>query len=173
MNHIENLYIDEFRGYLKCLSRLCANEYVFGASCFEAKQDIDVFAKELVEFWGQGDEYIEPSNYEYFGSTLIESPQLFQEIESFIFNGILERESMPNQAAKEYAERMLTEDINEYYGLVSVSLNEEGVFHPLLSNNVYTLNIQNKNHERALYFIVKIENVYVLTHFLKKANHEK
>jgi len=38
---------------------------------------------------------------------------------------------------------------------------------------VYTLNIQNKDHERALYFIVKIENVYVLTHFLKKANHEK
>ena len=82
MKHIENLYIDEFRGYLKCLARLCANGYVFGVSCFEAEQGIDALAAELVEFWGQGDEFIKPSHYEYLGSSQINYDQFFQEIKS-------------------------------------------------------------------------------------------
>lgn len=172
MKHISNHYIDEFRGYLKCIARLCAKGYSFGVAAYEADNDIDIFVSQLVEFWGQGDEYVEPSLYEYLGREKIESTQLFKEIEGFIFNGLLDRENMPSEAAKSYATKMLTEDINEYYGLVSVSLNKEGVFHPLLSNEVYMLKIQHSQYEQRLYFIVKIENVYVLTHFLKRVSHE-
>ena len=171
MKHIPNLYIDEYRGYLKCIARLCAKGYSFGVVAYEAESDIDVFVSRLVEFWGRGDEYIEPRLYEYLGHEKIESDQLFKEIESFIFNGLLDRANMPSEAAKGYATKMLTEDINEYYGLVSVSLNEEGAFHPLLSNEVYLLNINHSEHEQRLYFIVQIENVYVLTYFLKRTSN--
>jgi hypothetical protein len=51
---------------------------------------------------------------------------------------------MPSDNARQYATKMLTEDINEYYGLPSVELNYEGVFHPLISNDVYLLNIRNE-----------------------------
>lgn len=172
MKHISNLYIDEFRGYLKCIARLCGKRYCFGVTAYEAENDIDIFVSELVEFWGQGDEYVEPSLYEYLGHEKIESALLFKEIEGFIFKGLLDRVNMPSEAAKSYATKMLTGDINEYYGLVSISLNEEGVFHPLLSNEVYRLKIEHSGCEQRLYFIVKIENVYVLTYFLKRVSHE-
>ena len=172
MKHISNHHINEFRGYLKCIARLCAEENSFGVAAYEADNDIDVFVSQLVEFWGRGDEYVESSLYEYLGHEKIESAELFKEIEKFIFNGLLDRENMPSEAAKNYATKIITEDINEYYGLVSVSLNEEGVFHPLLSNELYLLKIRNSKFQKRLYFIVQIENIYVLTSFLKQASHE-
>ena len=171
MKHIPNLYIDEFRGYLKCIARLCTKGCSFGVVAYEAESDIDDFVTRLVEFWGRGDEYIEPRLYEYLGREKIEPDQLFKEIENFIFNGLLDRENMPNESAKNYATKMLSEDINEYYGLVSVSLNEDGVFHPLLSNEVYLLNINNSEYEQRLYFIIQIENIYVITYFLKGSSN--
>ncbi len=168
MKHIENLYIDEFRGYLKCLSRLCANGYVFSVTAYSAVDNVDYFASKLVKFWNLGDEYIEPSCYEFLNSNKIEYDTLLKQIEKYIFNGLLERSNMPSKSAETYATKMLTDDINEYYGLVSVSLNDNGIFHPLISNDVYVLNIHNPRHEKSLYFIVKIEEIYVLTHLIKQ-----
>ena len=167
MKPIENENINELRGYLKCLQRLCSNGYVFGASCYEANQDVDSLANELVSIWGRGDDYV------YCGKAIIDSKELFNEIQSFIFNGILSYKNMPDSKSKEYSKQILLEDINEYYGLASVLLNENGVFHPLLSNDVYVLDIKNKIFEKALYYIVKIESIYVLTHFIKKSGNQK
>ena len=76
---------------------------------------------------------------------------------------------MVSEEARKYTTKMLIKDINEHYGLISTSLNENGIFHPLLKNEINILKIFNVNHERSLYFLVQIENVFVLTAFVKKA----
>ena len=173
MKYISNPHIEEFRGYLECLSRLCANGYSFGVSSYEADSEIDSLVSELTELWGAGDEYVEPSIYEYTGHELIEYELIIDEIQGYIFNGLLSLECMKNDDARSYAKKALTEDINEYYGLVSVSLNENGVFHPLISSEVYRLNINCQRSEKSFFFIVKIENLYVLTSFVKNESNEE
>ena len=172
MEQIANTYIAELCGYLKCLSRLSANNYVFGASAYEANCEIDDLITAVFEKLGKGDKYIESSECEYLGREIIEPQDIVSEIESYIFAGLLEREQMPNDKARIYATRMLSEDINEYYGLVSTSQNKDGEFHPLLSGEVYRLNIRNTKYSREFYFIKKIESLYVLTYFLQKEAHE-
>ena len=108
------------------------------------------------------------SSFSFISST--SSKFLFEEMEDFIFNGVLDRSTMVSEEARKYTTKMLIEDINEYYGLLSTSLNVNGVFHPLLRNEIFSLNIRNIKHERALYFLVQIENVYVLTAFIKKVS---
>ena len=53
---------------------------------------------------------------------------------------------------------------------LNLTINENGVFHPLIGSEVYRLDIQNKKYEKAFFYIVKIENIYVLTNFCKKVN---
>ncbi|MCU7843564.1 MAG: hypothetical protein KZQ93_06955 [Candidatus Thiodiazotropha sp. (ex Monitilora ramsayi)] len=173
MKYIPNPHIEEFRGYLDCLSRLCANGYSFGVSSYEADTEIDSLVSELTKLWGSGDEYMEPSSYEYVGRELVEYEVVFDEIKGYIFNGLLSLERMDSDNARNYAKKSLTEDINEYYGLVSISLNENGVFHPLISSEVYRLNIKCQRHERSFFFIVKIENLYVLTSFVKEVSEQE
>ena len=67
----------------------------------------------------------------------------------------------------EGSKEVIVSDINEYYGLLSTELNNKGVFHPLYANDVYELKINNVRHMEAFYFVVKVEDVYVLTHFVK------
>jgi len=74
------------------------------------EDDIDEFALKITEVWGHGTEYIEPSSYIYLERNKVESEFLFEQLESFIFNGV-----------------------------------------------------------RSLYFLVQIENVFVLTALVKKA----
>jgi hypothetical protein len=173
MKIISNPYLNQLDGYLKCLSRLCANRYSFGVTSYEAIGDIDSLVYELVNLWGQGDEYIEKSEYQYKGKEIIDYQQLCKEVEKYIFNGLLNRKDMTSDDARNYATRMLIEDINEYYGLVSTTINENGVFHPLIRSEVYRLDIQNKKYEKAFFYIVKIENIYVLTNFCKNVITEK
>ena len=173
IEHIESPSINGLQGYLQCIKRLCANGYVFGAVSYKANSDIDEFISGLVRYWSEGDDVVEPSNFEYCGKELISYEILLSKIEGFIFNGILDRRNMPNDNARQYMTKMLTEDINEYYGLLSVELNNDGVFHPLISNDVYLLNIRNEIYSQSFYYIVKIENVFVVTHFAQKANRGK
>jgi len=165
MEQVSNIHIDEFRGYLKSLSRLCGNRHYFGVAAYDSSISIDDLAFKLIEFWRKEDDTIP---LQYNGCRLIDSKDLFAEIENYIFNGILRRSNMPNDSVRNYATKMLTEDINEYYGLVSVSLNKNGIFHPLLSSNVYVLDIVNPKYEKTLYYVVKIENIYVYSVFVIK-----
>ena len=88
------------------------------------------------------------------------------DFQSYIFNGCINQEALTNQGAFEYATRTLIDDINESYGLVSTSLNKEGVFHPLITGPLYMLSISNNKNEKCLYYVVKIESMYVLTYFI-------
>ncbi|WP_444936246.1 hypothetical protein ACJJIW_20785 [Microbulbifer sp. JMSA004] len=138
-------------------------------AAYAAEQEIDFFVSELVAHWSEGDEYLAAKEYRFNGRVEVESDWLFKEIESYIFNGLLNKQLMPDEDARGYASKILIEDINEYYGLLSSSLNKDGVFHPLLRNPIYKLDIEVENVEKSLYFIIKIENVYVLTYFMKRS----
>lgn len=59
----------------------------------------------------------------------------------YIFNGLLDRDNMPNDKARNYVTKILTYDINEYFGLVSTT--ENGEF--------YRLNIKNAGYFRQFY----------------------
>lgn len=169
MNQEPNEIVSALDGYLKCIYRLCANNYVFTAGCYKADCDIETFCQKIVSFMSAGDEYIEPTKYKYNGYSEIDSKKLFGIIEDYVFNGLIDLEKMPNDDSRHYAKRMLIEDINEYYGLISTSSNKDGEFHPLLSGGVYQLNITCEKYSKSFYYIKKIEDVYVLTSFLQKA----
>lgn len=166
MNPTFELHIAELNGYLNSLRRLCGNCFFFGAQAYAAEQDIDAFAKSLVDSWSENGDYC------YEGRSIIEWDELSEAIESMILHGILDRKTMPNDTARAYVSKMLVEDINEYYGLASTSLDDNGVFHPLIQGPVYKLNISGRSQEKTLYYLVKIGRYYVFTHFRRITNNK-
>ncbi|MCG8519456.1 MAG: hypothetical protein MI794_15810 [Pseudomonadales bacterium] len=165
-----NHHIHELNGYLSCLSRLCGPAYVFAAHAYQVEADVDSFVREAVAIWSEGDEYIPASEIQYVGKSLIEYSQLQSEIAGYVTNGLLGPRELSG-TGRRAAARLLVEDITEYYGLASTSMNPEGVFHPLISSTVHRLNIRNEKYEHCLFFVLQIEDMYVLTHFCKK--HKK
>lgn len=163
-NH--NPYIMMLHGYLRCISTIAGSQYSFGASSFKDPREIDAFVSEFVGEWSLGDEYIEPCEYIYAGKEVIGYEELRKEVVSFIFNGTLAQLTAEAEGLGTVGGSILW-NLFEYYGLASTSLNESGVFHPLVKGPVYRLDIRRKEHERAFYFLVCIEDMYVLTHFWK------
>jgi hypothetical protein len=165
MKQLSNPHINELNGYLKCISRLRPTRSSFYATAYEAKGEIDDLISELVGLWSKDSEYVTPSKYEYTGKEEIDSHALFNEIEKYVFQGVLDRENIQNEKASAYLTRTLIEDINEYYGVVSTTQNKDGEFHPLLGTAIYRLNIKNESYSNSFYFIKKIAGIYVLTCF--------
>jgi len=172
MEYIPNTNIDELRGYLKSLHRLASANYAFGVALYDANCEIDILAAELVRTWSIGDEYSDPGTYEYFGNERIEYSQLCQEQLKYIFNGLLDFKRMDSDDEIRYSKKIILEDINEYYGLLSTSLNEDGAFHPLISGDVFQLDIRNSRYAKSFFYIVKIETYYVLTYFSQFTDEE-
>jgi len=162
MNQEINIHIQSLSGYLLCLSRLCGANYSFYASSYLAEAEPAIFLKNLLANWN---EIQSETNYSLNEICKIEYEDLISEISKYIFNGILKADNLAKFGSSEYIGRMLTEDITEYYGLASTGLNKHGVFHPLIGSNVYRAYIESNEFKESLYFIVKIENMFVLTHF--------
>jgi hypothetical protein len=80
---------------------------------YKADTEIDSLVSELTELWSAGDEYVEPSSYEFVGRELIEYEIIFGEILDYIFNGLLSFELMGSDDARNYTKKSLTEDIND------------------------------------------------------------
>ena len=166
MNNTFNEWIRELNGYLQALERLCGNGYFFGANTYEADKDIDSKLSEILDSLATKEEYA------FKGKSEITNKSLISEMEQFIFNGILDRKNMVNDSARSFSTKMIVEDINEYYGLASTSINKEGVFHPLIKGPVFKLNIENVKIKKSLFYVVQIENNFVLTHFYQKLTSE-
>ena len=160
--------IDNLNGYLQCLARLCGNGYVFEVTGYTASSDLDEFIQELLDHWNEGGEYADLNKFTYSGKRLIDYKTLIQEVEGFVFNGLLNRERIPSEVARKNITQLLTEDINEYYGLLSTGLNKDGAFHPLISGSVYRLFVNRTGFSQELHLLSKIETVYVVTHYAKK-----
>ena len=61
---------------------------------------------------------------------------------------------------------MLIDDIVEYYGLASTTLNPKGVWNPLLEGAFeITVKDESNFHESLVYFLVEVENQAILTGF--------
>jgi hypothetical protein len=171
MSDYQEPHILMLHGYLHCISTICGRQYSFGASSFIESRDIDVFVSEFVNEWCLGDEYIPPCEYIYAGKKVIGYEELCSEVASYVFNGALKPLAVKKENLGTVGGSILWH-LFEYYGLASTSLNQSGVFHPLVHGPVHRLDIRRKEHERALYFLVRIEDMYVLTHFLKWRNDE-
>lgn len=148
-------YISALDGYLKALQRFCGAGFVFGVRSYDAEDDIDNFMRNIVSEWGSSNEYM------YSGYEKIESKDLFCKIEELIFNGIISKDGFQSNS---FIPKGVIEDINEYYGLASTSLDELGEFHPLLKGPVYKLNIGSGSGCRGLHFLVKINKYFVITY---------
>ncbi len=148
-------YISALDGYLKALQRLCGAGFVFGARGYPAEDDIDNFMRNIISEWGSSNEYT------YSGYEKIESKDLFCRVEDLIFNGVIVKDRFQSN---NFIPKMILEDINEYYGLASTSLDEQGEFHPLLTGPVYKLNIGSCLNFKGLYFLVKINKYFVITY---------
>ena len=126
------------------------------------ESSIESFANEIINKWNNSNDNNE---YIYHDYSEIEYKVIRKEIEGYIFNGCINMESLNSLGAFKYAERTILDDINESYGLVSTSINKQGVFHPLITGPVYRLNISNKKIKKNLYYVVQIESIYILTYF--------
>ena len=166
MTHIrvENPSINMLHGYLSCLATLCGSRFSFSASSFEDPREIDVFVAELVKEWNAGDEYEAASQYRYGGSEVIDYRAMQREVAKFVFNGELKSFYSESEGGGTVGGEILWR-LFEHYGLASTSLNPNGVFHPLVQGPVHRLDIRNAEHAAALYLLVQIEGMYVLTSF--------
>jgi hypothetical protein len=164
--HIEDPSIMMLHGYLSCIETLCGSQFSFSASSFKDPREIDVFVSELVRDWSSGDEYVKPSEYTYGGKEVIDYQTVRKEVVGFVFNGQLESLHSETEGERTVGGKLLWR-LFECYGLSSTNLNPSGVFHPLVRGPVYRLDIRNDEYVRALYLLVKIEGMYVLTSFLE------
>ena len=173
MKKVELPQINELNGYLKCLARLSLKKCFFGSLAFESELEMDDFCRLLAIKWSERGELITPNEHSYLGLSLIESESLFREIERFILIGALNENSLDSNEISEYLRMTLIEDINEYYGLLSTSLDEQGEFHPLLSGNVFSVHFKSSRYSDSFHFIKRIGKYYILTYFNKVAETKK
>jgi len=164
---IENPSINMLHGYLICMATLCGPQFSFSAISFKDDREIDEFISELVLDWSAGDEYRAPSKYTYSGNEVIDYQAVRQEIARFVFNGELSGLHVESEGDASVG-GMLLWRLFEYYGLASTCLNEGGVFHPQVKGPVRKLDIHNSEEARALYLLVNIEGMYVLTSFVER-----
>lgn len=118
--------------------------------------------------WSAGNDYVDATPHAYNGKVEIQNPELCDEILGYIQNGFIRPEAMPSEKVCEHIKQTLMDDLNEYYGLASTSMNENGVFHPLIRGPVYKLDISGGKFNRSLVFLVKIESIFVLTYYSSK-----
>lgn len=167
MRERPNLHIYNLYGYLQALARLCGPQYQFGVSSWEASSSIDDLATELTALWNQGDDYLPPSDFIYLGNEEIAYAQLLKELIYYLSNGCLARGVIAGDKVYSEVGRQILWDILEFYGLASTSLNEAGVFNPLVAGPVYRLKLQCSEQIESFYFLVRIEDMYVLTYLCK------
>lgn len=161
MNNFES-YIKELNGYLHSLRRLRGPGYFYTARFYSAASNVDQFLSETVSGWGEHGEF------QYKGKSEIEFAALQERLTGIIFRGALNLENIASDKSKANIKKMVIEDINEYYGLASTSLDSNGVFHPLIAGPVFELDIRNDNYFNLFCYLVQIGNYYVLTSFTRR-----
>lgn len=146
-------YVNELNGYLLSLQRLNGHGYVFAAHGFENFQDFEKLASKITS--------------EKLDTYQIDHKAITANLERMLFNGILSASHITDSSVRSKLGVIILEDIGEYFGLMSTSLNIKGVFYPLIRGTVYQLN-DTKMHDADFFaFWVKIENCYVLAYFRK------
>ncbi|MCE0558396.1 hypothetical protein [Motilimonas sp. E26] len=159
-------YLAELNGYLRALSQVAGPAYGFGVKKFSNScSELNGTITKIVSEWNAGETSRKNSEYFYKGKKILSSRDLLNKVE-----GVLKKSLFKTKGSGErelYCLKSIMEDINEFYGLVSSSLNEDGVFHPLIESPVYELDIRNSKHSASFYYLVRIEGMVVVTYFRK------
>lgn len=164
MNDYE-IHVASLDGYLKSLRRFRSSGCSYWARSYPAIDDIDQFLSESVSGWGK--------EYRFLRKQNIEFRDIEKRIIETVFRDALNLQNVESEVTKQSIKRLIVEDINEYYGLISISLNEDGVFHPLISGPVFEIKVENADYLDIFIYLVKIEEIFVLTGFARKKPSEK
>lgn len=154
-----DVYLSGLNGYLRALERICGSAYSFGALAFSNESDLFEFISQKL---GRGKSFPE-----------MPFETLTSKLASKIFIGILSMEEESDRGPKKLLSKLILEDINEYYGLISISIKKDGAFHPLISGPVYADEFQTSDGYHVFAYWVKIENIFIFTYLRKKREHTK
>ena len=134
------------QGYLKAISRL-SNE--------KAKISIDIF-----DIGNDLDESIESKISKWRGINLLKSKSEinYEQIKCFLKQNIYHK--LSNLSACQI--KAIDWDLQELFGLISTSLDTNNVFHPLVSNGGYLLEIASENFRNLKALVVLLNKHAVI-----------
>ncbi|NEV65382.1 hypothetical protein [Thiorhodococcus minor] len=155
-------YVSELKGYLKAFDRVCGRSYFFGVICLETKESLDIEMQSYFNRWNKERD----KKILYKGFRVIDYNALVSEIDEMVFHGFLNVREVSGKPSSGLS-GVFVDDINEFFGLISTTINPEGVFYPLRKSPIYLLEISREDLERALFFSVKVEHVLLITYFYK------
>lgn len=158
-------HLSELTGYLKALERMCGSNYIFGVS--ELPQG-EIGAESIRQFiFGIN------SNALYFGGTEeLGYSDFIVRLEKILFNGLLSKDRFSEKLWVRFS-TVIKDDIDEYFGLISTSINSNGVFYPLKKNLLNRIVTSADDDENNLFLVVEIEEHKFLCYFYRKNKKER
>ncbi|MDV2078510.1 hypothetical protein [Marinobacter xestospongiae] len=156
-----DFYVSELNGYLKALQTISGKGFRFFVRSYCCNEGVDDFVYNNVRDWFEGSSSYSLSEIVY--------EEVFECVEFMVFSGFNRRFSELNVRELDFWGRMIREDINEYYGLMSNSSTDGSeVFHPLVEGPVFVVDFAGISRGRIFLFFVLIGDFYVVTCFFKK-----
>ena len=157
------IYVSELNGYLRAFDRICGRSYIFGVKHIEIKELIDQEIRTYFDIWNKN----RGKMILYKGCSVIDYHALIKEIDKIIFNKFLSDKDKYCKGYLSYLSSTFFEDIQEFFGLISTTINRGGIFYPLRKSPVYLLNVSCDDFEKAVFFSVKIEHILLITYLYK------
>jgi len=118
-------YEAHFDGYLSAISRLSETKIGYSCSIIKMDHGIDVAIGNMLDRWNMDAKLVSKTKLDYQESENV----LKDDFYCYLTN--LDQPRLD----------LIDWDIQEYFGLLSTSLNENGIFHPMVRNGGYKLNI--------------------------------
>lgn len=146
------IHIAHLEGFLNALQQLCGQDRVFDVGYFDILDgDIKTSTITYFQLYSQGLKIheVRPSGYDEIKSLI--KRNVFSQLKGNFQRGIIPE---------------LAWHLFEYYGLISTSINKNGVFNPITKGHVYYLDIEcPKLYKSCEGYVVAIEKYAIVTTF--------
>ena len=135
------IYVASLSGFLNALERLTESKIILFNGYFKIEKELETSLKKYVLNWK-------------------DKPQLIScdIISNSEFNAFLQKELYAKIEATENIIYNLDWQLQEHFGLVSTSLNTDGVYHPLVNGPIYLASVSTNDFTKNYVFAVQIEN---------------
>ena len=140
--------ISHFDGYLSALRRL-SHTWIANVRQFPVSGSLDDSLSKHLGEWIEGVQYVGKSGVTY--------DEVIDDLDRYILSR-LDRLSEDQLSLVRW-------DIEEYFGLIAMSVDKEADFHPLISGPVYRLQVDSPE-DRERYLAVRIADVVVVLLFV-------
>lgn len=143
-----NKHLSEMNGYLNALQRICGSKYVFGVTevplSSEGNESIKLYIKKVKSCLAvrETNEF----NYQELASNL-----------NKVLYRCINRILMLDENRWGVLSRGILDDINEYFGLISTTLNKDGIFYPLKKNKLSLYMSNSCGEDAEIFFSVDVE----------------